>query len=127
MQIWFIISLLFAIFVAFFALLNSDPVSIRLLWKTYEFSQAIVILGSAAGGAIIVAFLGVFRYIGSGLKIREFQNKVKKLEKEKDELLSKLSTLNQGNEEIMNNNVVISQDEKIEMENENSMREMDMK
>lgn len=127
MQIWFIISLLFAIFVAFFALLNSDPVSIRLLWKTYEFSQAIVILGSAAGGAIIVAFLGVFRYIGSGLKIRELQNKVKKLEKEKDELLSKLSTLNQGNVEIMNNNVGINQDEKIEMENEDSMREIDTK
>lgn len=82
MQILFILSLVFAILVSIFAVMNSDPVTIKLLWKQFEFSQAIVILGSAVFGATIVAFLGMFSKIKSSLKIRELQNKIKKLEKE---------------------------------------------
>ncbi len=86
MQILFVFSLLFAILVAVFAVMNSDPVTIKLLWKQYQSSQAIVILGSAAVGAIIVAFLGIFSKVKSSLKIRELQNKIKKLEKNLAEL-----------------------------------------
>ncbi|SKC70131.1 LapA family protein [Maledivibacter halophilus] len=82
MQILFILSLVFAILVSIFAVMNSDPVTIKLLWKQFEFSQAIVILGSAVFGATIVAFLGIFSKVKSSLKIRELQNKIKKLEKE---------------------------------------------
>lgn len=82
MQILFILSLVFAILVSIFAVMNSDPVTIKLLWKQFEFSQAIVILGSAAFGATIVALLGIFSKVKSSLKIRELQNKIKKLEKE---------------------------------------------
>lgn len=82
MQILFILSLVFAILVSIFAVMNSDPVTIKLLWKQFEFSQAIVILGSAAFGATIVAFLGIFSKIKSSLRIRELQNKIRNLEKE---------------------------------------------
>ncbi|WP_432665393.1 lipopolysaccharide assembly protein LapA domain-containing protein [Wukongibacter baidiensis] len=85
MQILFIFSLVFAILVSVFAVMNSDPVTIKLLWKQYEFSQAIIILGSAAIGAIIVALLGMVNRVKSGFKIRELQNKIKGLEKELEE------------------------------------------
>ncbi|KXG76996.1 LapA family protein [Thermotalea metallivorans] len=100
MQIWFIISLLFAILVALFAVMNSDPVIIKWFWGKYEFSQAIVILGSAALGAIIVAFLGIFRQITHALKIRELEGHIKKLEKENGDLQEELAACsNKKNEE----------------------------
>jgi len=41
MQIWFIFSLVFAVFVALFAVLNSEIVTIRVLWAKYELSQSV--------------------------------------------------------------------------------------
>ncbi|WIF94371.1 LapA family protein [Caminicella sporogenes] len=89
MQILFILSLLFAVFVSIFAIMNSEPVTIKLLWKQYQFSQAIIILGAASMGAIIVALLGLFKKLKSTLKIRELQNRIKILEKEIVELKEK--------------------------------------
>jgi uncharacterized integral membrane protein len=114
MQILFVLALLFAIFVSIFAVMNSEPVTIKLLWKQYEFSQAIVILGSAAVGAIIVAFLGLFSKVKSSLKIRELQNKVKRLEKniaEFQELDAKNEEINQTTKE--ENNGLLMNEEKI--------------
>lgn len=85
MQILFILSLIFAILVSIFAVMNSDPVTIKLLWKQFEFSQAIIILGSAAIGATIVALLGMVNRVKSSLKIRELQNRIKGLEKQLEE------------------------------------------
>lgn len=87
MQIWFIISLLFSVIVAFFAVLNSSVVSINLFFQSFELSQSIVILVSAVSGAIIVLFLGLFSKVKSSLKIRELNNALKISEK-KNELLS---------------------------------------
>ena len=86
MQIWFIVSLLFSVIVALFAVLNSSVVSINLVFKSFEMSQSIVILGSAAFGAVIVLFLGVFSKVKTSLKVRELNNALKAAEK-KSELL----------------------------------------
>jgi uncharacterized integral membrane protein len=87
MQIWFIFSLLFSLIVATFAVLNSDIVTIKLFWVNYELSQSIVILFSAALGATIVFFLGLFSKIKSTLRIRELAGDLKDAEK-KIELLT---------------------------------------
>jgi uncharacterized integral membrane protein len=81
MQIWFIFSLLFSLIVATFAVLNSEIVTIKLFWVNYELSQSIVILFSAALGATIVFFLGLFSKIKSSLKIRELASDLKDAEK----------------------------------------------
>lgn len=81
MQIWFIFSLLFSLIVAAFAVLNSDIVTIKLFWANYEVSQSIVIIFSAALGATILFFLGLFSKIKSGLKIRELTSDLKDAEK----------------------------------------------
>lgn len=49
-----IITLVFAIFVALFALLNADKVPVNLVFTEIEISAALVILISACLGAIIV-------------------------------------------------------------------------
>lgn len=125
MQILFIFSLIFAILVSIFAVMNSEPVTIKLLWKQFQFSQAIVILGSAVFGAVIVALLGVFNKVKSTLKIRELQNKIKSLEKEIEELkpIEDLST-ETNKENIIDNNVNnIEKDiivEEVKQENEDN-------
>lgn len=80
MQIAFVISLVFAILISIFAVMNSDTVTIRLLWKQFEFSQAIVILGSATIGALILFIIGSVKDIKKNLKIRELNKKIKDLE-----------------------------------------------
>ncbi len=56
MQKNLIIALLFSILIAVFAILNSGTISVNLIFVTLEVSAALVILISAALGAILVYF-----------------------------------------------------------------------
>ena len=71
MEVRFIISLIFSALVAAFAIQNADSVNIRFLFYEFNISQAIVILGSAILGAIIVVFLGLIKQIRQGMKIKQ--------------------------------------------------------
>jgi uncharacterized integral membrane protein len=73
MQLWFISSLIFAVS-------NSEIVTIRFMWKQIQLSQSVVILGSAALGAVIIALIGTFSKVKSSLKVRELKKQVKDLE-----------------------------------------------
>lgn len=96
MQFWFIMSLVFAVLIAFFAVLNSDVVTIRLFFKEVELSQSVIILGSAAIGAIVATFIGIFNRLKSSLKIRELKNQIRELEgnlaKTKTETANKITS-----------------------------------
>lgn len=87
MQIWFVISLFFSAVITLFAVLNADVVTIKLFWADYDLSQSLVILMSAAFGAITTIFLGIFSKIKTGLKIRELKSELVSAN-EKIELLS---------------------------------------
>lgn len=87
-QFMFIVSLVFAIIIAIFALTNSSPVVINLFFYRFTASQALIILISAALGAIIVTFLGIVRYI-------RLKSQIKALHKENDELSAKLQALSE--------------------------------
>ncbi len=80
MQLWFIMSLVFAVLIAFFAVLNSAMVTIQLGFWQMDLSQSVVILGSAAIGAIVATFFGIFNKLKTSLKNRELKNQVKELE-----------------------------------------------
>ncbi len=86
MQFGFIFSLLFAIFVAVFAVMNSEIVSIKFLWKEYQLSQSVVILISATFGALVTFFISLFSKVKYGMKSRENKNKIAGLEKNKQDL-----------------------------------------
>ncbi len=104
MQIILVFALVFALLVAIFALSNANEVIIRLPWGSYPMSQALVILGSAAFGAIVVLMLGLFSQIKARIRIWEYKGKVKKLEKE----LIDLKELNQKYKDELKTSLEIS-------------------
>lgn len=77
MQIRFIIALVFSILVTVFALLNAQPIEVNFIFSSVRLSLALVILGSAAVGALIAALLSAFKQITAMLKIRELEKQIK--------------------------------------------------
>ncbi|NLK73190.1 MAG: DUF1049 domain-containing protein [Clostridiales bacterium] len=92
MQFWFILSLVFAVLIALFAVLNSDEVTLNLVITTLSTRQSVIILASAAIGAIIASFIGMFRTLKSSLKIRDLNHQIKELQQN----LEKLKTENEA-------------------------------
>lgn len=86
MQFWFIVSLLFSLIVATFAVINSDMVNINFLGFNYQLTQSAVILISAVSGAVIAMFLGLYGRIKLGLKIRGLHKELKDAETQIREL-----------------------------------------
>lgn len=81
-QLLFIVSLVFAIIVTLFALINANPVVINFYFYKIEASLALIILLSAILGAIIVTTLGIASHF-------RFKNEIKRLSKDKEELTQK--------------------------------------
>lgn len=82
MQIYFILSLLFSVVVALFAVINSDIIEISYFLGKVEVAQSVVILISAAFGALIMGLFAVFSKFKSGLRARKLNGRIKTLEKE---------------------------------------------
>lgn len=96
MQLWFILSLIFAVLIALFAVANSGEVTLNLVFTQLPANQSVIILASAAIGAIIASFFGVFKKLKASLKVRdlnhqikELQSKIENLQNENGELLAK--------------------------------------
>ncbi|MGB9975874.1 LapA family protein [Thermovenabulum sp.] len=101
MQIFIVIALLFALFVAIFALSNSEIVNIRFFGNIYSMSQALIIIGCTVFGALAVMVLGLFSRIRTAFKMREYKNKIKNLEREIEKLKENINML--SNNKIENN------------------------
>lgn len=82
MQVILVISLVFSIIVALFAVQNAGIVVINLLWYKVSLSQAVIILGSALVGVLIMVPFDVARTIKHKLKIMELSGENKKLKEE---------------------------------------------
>lgn len=80
MQKNLIITLLFSIFIALFAILNASAVPINFIFATVDISIALVILISASIGAIILYSMGAISKI-----------KARKMIKEKDKIIESLN------------------------------------
>ncbi|AYO30748.1 DUF1049 domain-containing protein [Biomaibacter acetigenes] len=98
MQLVLVFALIFALLVAIFAISNANEVVIRFPWGNYPISQALVILGSAAIGSVVVLMLGVFSQVKSKIKMWEYQGKIKKLEKELKEVKEQYETVKKAME-----------------------------
>jgi uncharacterized integral membrane protein len=95
LQITYILALLFAVVVALFAILNAQAVTVDFMFGEIEISLALVILISAFAGATILGFLGLFRQIKAGFKLRDMQSKNKKLEERAQDIEEKLNQAEQ--------------------------------
>ncbi|OPL07959.1 MAG: hypothetical protein AVO33_02460 [delta proteobacterium ML8_F1] len=80
MQVTFILSMIFAIVITIFALANSGTVTISFVFKSFELSQAVVILVSAVTGAVVVFLLNLVSKAKSSMKIKALNRQVKELE-----------------------------------------------
>lgn len=123
MQIWFVLSLLFSILVATFAVLNSNVVPIKLYWVDYQLSQSLVILLSAIFGAMIAMFLGIFSKVKSTLKIRELNLTVNSLEQKNTELNSQIIASQTSDSNIRLNN---SETQLLEQKNINLQKKLEL-
>lgn len=98
MQLTVIISMIFAIFIAVFAGLNSTVVPVNLLVIKPEMSLAIVILMSAVFGAAIMYLLNVIKAFKRSRELKAEVKEKQTLQKEIDELKAALEV--KENEEI---------------------------
>lgn len=93
MQLLLVVALVFASFVALFALQNAQTVSIRFFSWAAETSVAVVALASAALGAVGAVLAGFLRRVAIGIQLRQVkaelaraERRASELEKEKSEL-----------------------------------------
>lgn len=88
MQAIIVISMIFSVLIATFAVQNAGVVVVNLLWYKVSLSQAVVILGSALFGVLVMLPFDVARTIKYKLKIMELSGENKRLK----EKLTKLET-----------------------------------
>lgn len=81
-----VISLIIMLLVAIFSVQNKDVVSVVFLMWNLQIPLVILVLSSVTLGAVLAGFLGVFRQIVLGKKIRDHANKIRKLEDENSTL-----------------------------------------
>ena len=93
MEFKFIVSLLFAVLVAIFAIQNAGSIEVRFFFAQFTISQAVVILGSAIIGAIIVLLLGLIKQIRQNLKIKQLSKEVENLKNDNSTLQAKIDEL----------------------------------
>ena len=101
MQLTVIFSMIFAIFIAIFAGLNSNVVEVNLLFVKSQLSQAIVILISAIFGAALMYLLNFFKSLKKSNEIRTLKKSNAKLQQE-------INVLNEKSVEV--EQVVINDD-----------------
>lgn len=80
MVIYLVLALIFAVFVALFAVQNAGQVTINFLTWHWNTSVAVVILGAAAFGALFGALMASVREVQLKLKMRGLQSEIRRLE-----------------------------------------------
>jgi uncharacterized integral membrane protein len=81
MQKSFVITLIFAVFIALFAVMNSAVVNINLFFASFQLSQAVVILISAVIGAICVYALSFVQIFSLKKQIKSLSKKLEMAER----------------------------------------------
>lgn len=119
---YLVLGLIFSLLIAIIALANNDLVTVSYIVGRVQISLILLILGSAATGALAMGLFSIFRSIRNAFAFRELRNqqvvlqkKVKALEEEKVFLLAEL-----------NRAVSVPEEEDEISENEPELRQEDM-
>ncbi len=91
MQGYLVLTLIFAIIVALFAIQNTTVVVIKFLVWEANISLVLVILGAVAAGAIMLFLINLVKQIGINRERKELTRQNTRLMKEKEELEKLLS------------------------------------
>lgn len=81
MQLNVVLTLIFAVVITVFAVVNSAAVTVNLIFTTLELSLAIVIVASGLIGACIIWFFGIVKIMRLKKKIKDESRKCLELEK----------------------------------------------
>jgi len=98
MQLIVIISMLFALLIAIFAIQNASVITINFLWYEKNMSQALVILGSTLVGILIMLPFDLIRRIKTSIKINELNNRIRKLNEELEQIKHSKESLDKKDE-----------------------------
>ncbi|REJ37195.1 MAG: DUF1049 domain-containing protein [Bacillota bacterium] len=85
-QLLLIVALLFALGVAVFAVQNAEPITVNLIRWQIQTSLVVVVVGSAAAGALVAWLIGLIRQVRASWRIRQLQNQVHRLEQKLQQL-----------------------------------------
>lgn len=103
MQLLLVLALVFASFVALFALQNAQTVPIRFFSWAAETSVAVIALAAASLGAVSAVLAGLLRRFAIGFKLRQARGELARaerrlleLEKEREELERRLIAAQEG-------------------------------
>jgi uncharacterized integral membrane protein len=86
MQIGVIFSLFLGVIITFFAVLNTEIITLKYYFGIVEISVALLVLASAICGALAIGLLSFFKQVRTGLTIWGFRNKSMRLGKEVESL-----------------------------------------
>ncbi len=87
----FVLSLLFAVIVAIFAVQNANTADIKFLYMHLTISQALIIIVSAIVGAVTVFLLSIIRLFKLKKKIKDANKAVAALKEENEQLKQALA------------------------------------
>ncbi len=102
MQKNIIVTLIFSVFIAMFALLNAAAVPVNLIFTKVDVSASLVILISASVGAVIVYSLDTVSKMKSRKKFRTLEKNNADLDNENKQLKEKNAKLNYEIERLEN-------------------------
>ncbi|MEV9639653.1 lipopolysaccharide assembly protein LapA domain-containing protein [Mammaliicoccus sciuri] len=92
-----LLSLLFAVIIAVFAVFNVDSVPVNYLFGTEMIPLVLVILGSALLGALFSGFFAIFKSYRGSRRIKELE---KKLQAKEEELIRQQRQMQEMEERI---------------------------
>lgn len=94
MQALILLILLFALLVSIFAVQNSAPVDISVLfWSFHDVSLVVIILGAFSMGVLLTILLNLIRNFKQMLQVNDLKNRIRQVENEKQHLQEELSRL----------------------------------
>ena len=93
LELKFIVSLIFAVIVSIFAIQNAGSIEVKFFFANIRISQAVVILGSAIVGAIIVHLLGLVKQLKHKKMVKQMSQQIETLELENNNLQAKVDDL----------------------------------
>jgi len=102
--LYLIAGLIFALLVAIFAVQNAQPVPVRFLVWGLEVPLALVIVGMAAAGGLLVGLTVLVRQVGLGFRLWNARAEHRRLEGERRQLEERLQTLKTELEELREEN-----------------------
>ena len=82
MQLNVVLTLIFAIIISAFAIFNASVVTVSFFFAKVDLSLAIVIIGSALIGALVIWFFDAFKKMRTKKLIKELNKKMTEIEKQ---------------------------------------------